>query len=320
GGAAGLKYFGVEGRVLPTNTPRGYEVARKHVSTEVCHPLKGVVGDAIGFLQEEIERAGREFVENNYLVMLPTSSGPCRFGKYSEVLRYFMKLEGLEKVPVVGPSSEADYLDVPMPSSLTASGKIKMQQLLFKGIHAADLLEDILRRFRPYAEDKPALDALKQARLEVLGEVVAAGGKVQDLQQWGRETVAAFQAAKLRYRERFPLVLYIGEIYMRQHDPYTDFVIRRLEDAKLEVVRDPVTDWLLYVNRMNRRNAKRDTSLGWHERDYQRTVQSARKLAKTVIKGWYMASVTEKLDEPFHEVLAGRHVLPPPMEIIETLE
>ncbi len=319
-GAAGLKYFGVDGRVLPTNTPRGYEVARKHVSTEVCHPLKGVVGDAIGFLQEEIERAGREFVENNYLVMLPTSSGPCRFGKYSEVLRYFMKLEGLEKVPVVGPSSEADYLDVPMPSGLTASGKIKMQQLLFKGIHAADLLEDILRRFRPYAEDKPALDALKQARLEILGQVVAAGGKVQDLQRWGRETVAAFQGAKLRYHERFPLVLYIGEIYMRQHDPYTDFVIRRLEDAKLEVVRDPVTDWLLYVNRMNRRNAKRDTSLGWHERDFQRTVQSARKLSKTVIKGWYMANVAEKLDEPFHEVLAGRHVLPPPMEIIETLE
>jgi activator of 2-hydroxyglutaryl-CoA dehydratase/predicted nucleotide-binding protein (sugar kinase/HSP70/actin superfamily) len=319
-GAAGLRYFGIDGRVLPTNTPRGYEVARKHVSTEVCHPLKGVVGDAIGFLQEEIERAGREFVENNYLVMLPTSSGPCRFGKYSEVLQYFMKLEGLEKVPVVGPSSEADYVDIPMPSSLSASSKMKMQQLLFKGINAADLLEDVLRRFRPYAEDRPAMDALKQARLEILGQILAAGGKTADLQQWGRETVSAFQSTKLRYHERFPLVLYIGEIYMRQHDPYTDYVIRRLEDAKLEVVRDPVTDWLLYVNRMNRRNAKRDTSLGWKDRDFGRAIRSARKLGKTILKGVYMAHVAEKLAEPFHEVLAGRHVLPHPMEIIETLE
>jgi hypothetical protein len=191
---------------------------------------------------------------------------------------------------------------------------------LFKGINAADLLEDVLRRFRPYAEDKPALDALKQTRLEILGQVIAGGGKTEDLRQWGRETVAAFQSAPLRYHERFPLVLYIGEIYMRQHDPYTDFVIRRLEEAKLEVVRDPVTDWLLYVNKMNRRNAKRDASLGWSDRDFGRAVRSARKLGNTILKGAYMAHVADKLAEPFHEVLAGRHVLPHPMEIIETLE
>ena len=67
-----------------------------------------------------------------------------------------------------------------------------------------------------------------------------------------------FKAAKLRRQERFPLILYIGEIYMRQHDPYTDFVVQRLEENGLEVVRDPITDWLLYVNKMNLRNAKRD--------------------------------------------------------------
>ncbi|MHC4228504.1 MAG: BadF/BadG/BcrA/BcrD ATPase family protein, partial [Planctomycetota bacterium] len=70
-GAAGLRYFGVNSRVLPTDTQRGYEIARKHIYTEVCHPLKGVVGDAIGFLQEEIERKDAEYVDKNYLVMMP---------------------------------------------------------------------------------------------------------------------------------------------------------------------------------------------------------------------------------------------------------
>jgi len=319
-GAAGLGYFGVNGRVLPTNTPRGYEVARKHVYTEVCYPLKGVVGDAIGFLQEEIEKYGRQYVEDHYLVMLPTSSGPCRFGKYTEVLRHFMKLEGLEKVPVVGPSAESDYIDIPLPSGLGAADKIRMQQLLFKGIHASDLLEDVLRRFRPYAEDRDALDALKRTQLDALGRLLAAGGKTEKLVRWGRETVAAFQAAPRRRHERFPLVLYIGEIYMRQHDPYTDFAIRRLEEAGLEVVRDPITDWLLYVNRMNLRNAKRDASLGWKDHDWSRLLHSTGKAVRTKIKGTYMARVAEKLAAPFHEVLAGRHTLPHPMEIIETLE
>lgn len=318
--AAGLQSFGIDGRVLPTDTPRGYEVARKHVYTEVCHPLKGVVGDAIGFLQEEMEKTSREFVENTYLVILPTTSGPCRFGKYTEVVRQFMRLEGLEKVPVVGPSSETDYIDIPLPSGLGTTDKIKMQQILFKGINAADLLEDILRRFRPYAEDKAGMDALKQTRLEALAQLIAAGAETDGLIQWGRETVVAFQAAKVRHHERFPLVLYIGEIYMRQHDPYTDYVIRRLEDNGLEVVRDPITDWLLYVNKMNLRNARRDAALGLRDLDFRRVLRSTGKATRSILKGGYMARVAAKLVEPFHEVLAGRHVLPHPMEIIETLE
>jgi predicted nucleotide-binding protein (sugar kinase/HSP70/actin superfamily) len=319
-GAAGLRYFGVDSQVLPTNTPRGYEVARKHVYTEVCYPLKGVVGDAIGFLDEQIERTSKEEVEKKYLVMLPTTSGPCRFGKYTEVLREFMRLEGLEKVPVVGPSSVTDYLDIPLPESLGMRHKIQMQQILFKGINAADLLEDILRRFRPYVEDKGQADALKRSRLEALSGVVERGARVDELVRWGRQTVEAFEALRRRYDERFPIVLYIGEIYMRQHDPYTSHVVRQLEDQQLEVVRDPITDWLLYVNRMNLRNARRDTRLGFKDFDAGRVAQHAMKLGRSILKSHYMTTVAGKIGEPFHEVLAGRHVLPHPMEMIENLE
>ncbi len=129
-----------------------------------------------------------------------------------------------------------------------------------------------------------------------------------------------FQSLKLRYHERFPLILYIGEIYMRQHDPYTSQVIRHLEDNQLEAVRDPITDWLLYVNRMNVRNNKRDVRLGLRSFDFARAWRSTGQLGKSMLKSRYMNHVAQKLAEPFHEVLAGRHVLPHPMEIIEKLE
>jgi activator of 2-hydroxyglutaryl-CoA dehydratase/predicted nucleotide-binding protein (sugar kinase/HSP70/actin superfamily) len=318
--AAGLRAFGINGRVLPTNTPRGNEAARKHIYTEVCHPLKGVVGDAIGYLSEEIEKNGKSHVEDHYLVMLPTTSGPCRFGKYVELVRYFMEAEGLEKIPVVGPSSETDYIDIPLPGGVGALDKIKMQQVLFKGIHAADLLEDTLRRFRPYVVDRAAADRLKGQQLNVLCEIVASGGQTGDMVRWGRDTVSQFQGLELRTRERYPLVLYIGEIYMRMHDPYTGNVANQLEDNQLEIVRDPITDWLLYVNRMNLRNAKRDAKLGLASSDAGRTWRSVGKALQSILKSRYMGGVVEKLDEPFHEVLAGRHVLPHPIEIIEKLE
>jgi len=322
-GVAGLKYFGIDSAVLPTNTQRGYEVARKHIYTEVCHPLKGVVGDAIGFLQEQIEVKGKQYVEDNFLVMLPTTSGPCRFGKYTELLRHFMDREGMEKIPVVGPSSESDYLDIPFPQGFGVKEKIKMQQILFKGIKASDLLEDIVLRFRPYSDDSHAVDQLKKDRLLALQKVVERGANTQDLVRWGQETVSKFEILNSKFQtggQRFPLVLYIGEIYMRQHDPYTSYVVRQLEQQKLEVVRDPITDWLYYVNQMNRRNAKRDVKLGLAQLNLDRTLHYAAKLSKGVLKGKYMSSVEEKLAAPFHNVLDGRHVFPTPMEMIETLE
>jgi activator of 2-hydroxyglutaryl-CoA dehydratase/predicted nucleotide-binding protein (sugar kinase/HSP70/actin superfamily) len=319
-GAAGLRYFGVNSSVLPTNTPRGYQIARKHIYTEVCHPLKNVVGDAIGFLQEEIERKGKEYVENHYLVMLPTTSGPCRFGKYTELVREFLDREGLEKVPVAGPSSETDYQDIPFPKKLSSSEKSRMQQMLFKGIKASDLLEDITLRFRPYAEDKKQLGEVRKERLGRLEEVVENGTETAALIEWGRETVSLFKSVNLRNHERFPLVLYVGEIYVRQHDPCTNFVVRRLEEKGLEIVRDPVTDWLDYVNKMNIRNSRRDLRLALKSYDLNRMLKLTGKFARSFIKGRYMSSVEEKIAEPFHEVLHGRHVLPKPIDMIETLE
>jgi len=324
-GAAGLRYFGVNSGVLPTNTPRGYQIARRHIYTEVCHPLKNVVGDAIGFLQEEIERKGKEYVENHYLVMLPTTSGPCRFGKYTELVREFLDREGLEKVPVAGPSSETDYQDIPFPRKLSSSDKTKMQQMLFKGIKASDLLEDITLRFRPYAEDKKQLEEIRKERLSELEKTVENGAETSDLIEWGEKTVSLFKKIHLRNNRRFPLVLYIGEIYVRQHDPCTNFVVRRLEENGLEIVRDPVTDWLDYVNKMNIRNARRDLGLALAKFNLKlcplsRTLKVAGKFVRSFLKGRYMSSVEEKIAGPFHELLHGRHVLPKPIEMIETLE
>lgn len=319
-GAAGLRYFGVDSIVLPTDTERGYEAARRHIYTEVCHPLKGVVGDAIGFLEEKIEEEGADYVKKHYLVMMPTTSGPCRFGKYTELVRGFLDKEGLQDVPVAGPSSETDYLDIPFPRKLSASDTMRMQRMLFKGIKGSDLLEDIFLRFHPYAEDKKAMAELRQQQLRELEKVVEAGAETPALVEWGKKTVYLFKSCKLRDQERYPLVLYIGEIYMRMHDPATDFVVRKLEERGLEVVRDPVTDWLDYVNKMNVRNSKRDLGLRLKSFDFSSAKQVAGKFGKSILKSKYMSSVENKIAAPFHEVLHGRHVLPKPIEIINTLE
>jgi activator of 2-hydroxyglutaryl-CoA dehydratase/predicted nucleotide-binding protein (sugar kinase/HSP70/actin superfamily) len=319
-GAAGLRYYGIDSQVLPTATPRGDALARKHIHTEVCHPLKGVVGDALGFLKEQIEKKGKQYVDEHYLIMLPTSSGPCRFGKYTDLVREFLDKEGLDKIPVVGPSSEHDYFDVPMPRKLSATEKIRMQQRLYKGIKASDMLEDIFRRFNPYAKDKQQIRQLKQDRLDELVKVVEKGADISDIVEWGKRTVQLFEATGLQSSPRFPLVLYIGEIYMRMHDPYTNNVVNQLEDRGLELVRDPVTDWLDYVNGMNQRNNKIALSLAWKNRGFAELPGLSGVWFKSMLKGRYISQTGAKIEEPFHHILAGRHVLPKPLDMIAELE
>lgn len=316
-GAAGMRHFGIKSRVLPTNTALGYEIARKYIYTEVCNPLKGVVGDALGFLQEQIKAKGKQYVEQSYLVLLPTTSGPCRFGKYKEIIRDFMDREGLQNIPVVGPSAATDYFDMPVSS---AADKMQLQKILFKGIKASDLLEDITLRFRPYAEDKRAVKQLKKQRLRELEKVVEKGAELDDIIQWGKDTVSQYKANIPLGQERFPLILYIGEIYMRQHDPYTNNAVEQLEDKKLEVIRDPVTEWIVYVNQVKQRNLKRDAGSAIRRLGLSRAIKDAKKLSRSLIKGKYMSMVEKRITEPFHEVLDGRHILPKPIDIIATLE
>jgi activator of 2-hydroxyglutaryl-CoA dehydratase/predicted nucleotide-binding protein (sugar kinase/HSP70/actin superfamily) len=319
-GAAGLRNMGIDSQVLPTATQQGDMLARKHIHTEVCHPLKGVVGDALAFLNEQIEKKGKKYVEEHYLVMLPTSSGPCRFGKYTELVREFLDREGLDKVPVAGPSSESDYFDVPVSKKLRIGDKLRMQQKLYKGIKASDMLEDIYRRFNPYAKDKEQLKKLKQDRLDDLIKIMESGASTSEIVNWGRRTVELFEATGLQHSSRFPLVLYIGEIYMRQHDPYTNNVVRLLEDRGLEIVRDPVTDWLDYVNKMNQRNIKTDLGMALKNYNFSRLPGLIREYIKSQLKGGYISGIKKKIEEPFHHILAGRHAMPRPFEIIQTLE
>lgn len=344
-GTAVLKYFGIDSQVLPTNTQKGYEIARKHIYTEVCHPLKGVVGDVLGFLDREIKEKGKKYVEENYLVMLPTTSGPCRFGKYKEILREFADREGLEKVPIAGPSSTTGYFDIPLPEKFNSRDKIKLQQILVKGIQASDLLEDITLRFRPYAKNKREINDLKRLRLKKLEKIVEKGANTKEIIEWGKETVEAFKKTNLQNNERFPLVLYIGEIYMRHHDPYTNYVIEKLEEQGLEMIRSPIMEWINYINEINQRKSKRGIVLGLKnlylnllehisldnssknedlnrkvKENLNKTLEETKKFTKVSIKELYTKQMGKRIAHPFHKLLYGRHTLPRPIKIIESLE
>ena len=248
-GAAAAKYWGIDAVVAPTDTPESRETAERLISTETCFPLKGVIGDLISFLEREAREKGAERVCSEYLVFMPTTSGPCRFGKYAEVLALSLESLGFGRIPIVSPTTENGYLD---PKTLGITWPLMTRagfsRDIYNSIRAADLFDDLVLRFRPYSADRGSFNKTARGRLGLLEETFRRkGSSLRDIVEWGRGTAEVFSSLCPENHERSPLVLYLGEIYMRQHDPYTGHVAELLEREGLELVRGPVTEWLRYV-------------------------------------------------------------------------
>ena len=114
----------------------------------------------------------------------------------------------------------------------------------------ADMVDDLIRKFRPYSDDKKAFDELCSHRMDLLEKLlIERGASYSVLKKWTKETMDLFLKEVPKAKNHsLPLVLYVGEIYTRQHDPYTEYVIKRLEEEGLEVVRGSITEWLEYIN------------------------------------------------------------------------
>lgn len=299
--AAAARHRGIETIVLLTNTPESRAAADRLIRMETCFPLKGVIGDAFSAIDGLVAQIGKDRFLKEYLVFLPTTCGPCRFGKYVEVLRLFLEEQGLGGIPIVSPNSEKGYLDMETLSIDLSSPKLAcLVSDLYNAIFAADTYDDLLLRYRPYARDAQAFDAAaEQCRAKLVNLMETRGASMKNITPWLAESIETFKGVSDAGAKRFPLVLYMGEIYMRQHDPYTGQVVRKLEKQGLELIRGPVHEWLRYVTYLAWRKTRR---WGYKAADF------------------YMDWTERKFMNILEKDLGDRHVIPLPRKIIQQAE
>ncbi|MEA3508125.1 MAG: acyl-CoA dehydratase activase-related protein, partial [Synergistota bacterium] len=247
-GAAAGRFRGIDARVAPTATPEAREMADRFISTETCFPLSGVIGDISAHLATMERERGAAFVNDRCLVFMPTTSGPCRFGKYAEIMGLLLDRLGFGGVPVISPTTANGYLDTDaLDIPVTFLKKASLLGDVYNAVYASGVLDDLTLRFRPYSDEKTFDEAYARQLRSIENILETRGASFRNIAPWISETAECFRNLS-RETERFPLVLYSGEIYMRHHDPYTGWVIRALERQGLELIRNPVAEWLRYVN------------------------------------------------------------------------
>jgi predicted CoA-substrate-specific enzyme activase len=101
--AAAIRACGVDAEVLPPSDNITLELGRKHTSGRECHPFIVTTGDFIKKIKEQ------GFNPDRSAFLMPSASGPCRFGNYHHTQRIFFNRLGYKDVPIISPDAKDSY-------------------------------------------------------------------------------------------------------------------------------------------------------------------------------------------------------------------
>ena len=244
--AAAMESFGVKAIVLPEQDERNLLYSNKVTSGKECLPYRVTLGDFMRFFYENDRYAlDPKDVEG----FMPSSFGPCRFGKYAiEQIRVLRDM-GFDLRMRTTVSNNA-YRDLGLGAAF--------ERLAWKGIVAMDYLEKLLWRTRPYEKSEGSADELFTEYTARIGDRVRKKEAFDDVL---REATSEFKSLIDPDKPRRPLVGINGEIFLRSNKFSNNNMVRECEKAGLEVIVSPIGEWVKYITHRNIEDGVRDREL-----------------------------------------------------------
>ncbi|MBA7641023.1 hypothetical protein ES703_48695 [subsurface metagenome] len=229
---AAARNCGVQAESLPMQDQRDLELGRMYTSSRECFPMICTTGSML----KKIEHPGFNPKEASFF--MPAHGGPCRFGQYRKLQRIILDRLGYGDVEIVSPTNEDAY------SELSGDRSKRFWLIAWRGVVAVDLLRKLKQERKPY-EKEPGRTELVYRHW--LGEVVrSVESGARDLILVLREAANEFQKIELVDGQRKPVVLVVGEIFMRDNPFCSGFLVQKLEELGAETLIAPLHEWLAY--------------------------------------------------------------------------
>jgi predicted nucleotide-binding protein (sugar kinase/HSP70/actin superfamily) len=274
--ASCFHWLGIEAEVTPPSDARTRELGTKFVNSDECYPAVVTMGD----LLRVVERPGFDPARSAFL--MPTATGPCRFGQYAPSLRRILKSLGYGDVTILSPTDQNGYADF---------GEIATAflRVAWRSVVGTDMLLKALLRTRPYEVQEGATDRAYNESLQELCKTIENSCSRTDCQL--RSLVACleraasrFQSVPSRFHRSLPLIGVVGEIFCRLNSFSNDDLIRKLERLGAEVWLSDISEWIGYTNENQLQDFRRlgqHVSLGMAGAKLRMMVQHADERALT---------------------------------------
>lgn len=237
--AAAWRSVGIDADVIPPSDDRTLALAAPYLSGDECLPQKITLGDLLRIAERS------DFDPDRCAFLFATTDGPCRFGQYISIFRKVFRETGAGEPLFVAPTSDDSYQGVgrEFPS---------LPRLAWQAVVAADILQKLLLRIRPYEVNQGETDGVFEDSLKRLCQVIerpasSPARRLREIVTRLTEIRDSFSRVQVN-RESRPLIGVVGEIFCRLHTFSNQDLIRRIERLGGEVWLSDISEWVWYCN------------------------------------------------------------------------
>jgi predicted CoA-substrate-specific enzyme activase len=218
---------------LPLPDVHSTQLARNVASGKECIPSLLVLGSILKFFQDHTPDSG----EDIYLVVVPSTLGPCRTGQYHVFFDRLFEEMGWENVVLLVANSENSYRELGSTFS----------QDVWRALLLGDYFTDVRTALRLLARDPTgALASFASAWQDVM-RGFQAGPKELDREM--RQAAERFVRIPRKGRlEDLPKVLIVGEIYVRRDNFSVEEISEMLIAKGIYPKVTGITEWFHYTD------------------------------------------------------------------------
>jgi predicted nucleotide-binding protein (sugar kinase/HSP70/actin superfamily) len=235
-----MDFCDIKGEILPPYGENDLEYGRRYTGGGECLPFILTTGGFIRLIKET-----PDFVPQKSILLMPTSSGPCRFGQYFNVQKLIFEKLGY-KIEMISLESYDSYTMKDLGT--------KFRRTAWYGVLAVDLIQKSLWKIRPYEVKKGETDKIYKRGLMKIQDSLAKGG-INKLLEAIKTIVNEFSQIQTR-KETRPLIGVVGEFYVRTNTFSNSNIVRKIEKLGGEARVAPVSEWLYYTNRKKIQDTK----------------------------------------------------------------
>jgi predicted nucleotide-binding protein (sugar kinase/HSP70/actin superfamily) len=230
--AAASRSCGMKAEVLPMQDKVDLELGRKNTSARECFPMVCTTGNFLKKLYDP----GTDPKKSSFF--MPDHNGPCRFGQYNKLQRIIFDKLGFEDAEIISPSNDTAYADI------SGGHGTKFRFTAWKGFVAVDLLRKMKQERRPYELVPGETNKVYKKALDSVVNSLENGAK--DLEDVLHQAAINFDGIAFSNGQRKPVIVVVGEIFMRDNPFCSGFLVDRLEKFGAETFISPFSEWLSY--------------------------------------------------------------------------
>jgi len=228
--SAAMAKQGLCAEPLPVGRDEAIRLGKKYVHNDICFPAQIVIGEALAAL-ESGKYNGKE-------VAIATGKyiGDCRLTHYSALLRKALDDAGFSDVPILT-NDDTDFHNLHPGFRLSLPSALRIAYAL----PMIDILEELLRKIRPYELTEGNADAAFDQALDAVIDGLAAHGVSGAKHGFSKAIEIMKQVPYDRSHPR-PTVLIVGEYLLNFHPGANHDIEAFLEQNGFEIIEARMSD------------------------------------------------------------------------------